>query len=249
MFVTANWEELTRQGYTVVAGRIDSAVLQAAQDAARRLNEVYPDDGWELTPKELWREVRVCRDPDFMAIASTTLDSLAVEILESAAAIDFVQLASTLPGFTTTKGLGRHFHIDGGREHGVFNLLLGVALTDMLSETAGGFHVLPGSHEAFARAFKRRYWGNVRRETLRQLLPSARLVVPQLAAGSIVVAHAFLAHGTSANHSGVRRDMIFQRRIATPLADPSTRDDAYKQFMRDPWMFFRRRPVSRTRAR
>ena len=82
MFATANWEELTRQGYTVVAGTIDPALLQAAQDAAQRLNEVYPDGGWELTPKELWREVRVCRNSDFMAIASTALDSLAVEILQ-----------------------------------------------------------------------------------------------------------------------------------------------------------------------
>jgi hypothetical protein len=249
MFATANWEGLTRQGYTVVAGAIDPALLRAAQGAAQRLNEIYPDGGWELPPKELWREVRVCRNSDFLAIASTALDSLAVEILESAPPIDFVQLASTLPGFTTKKGIGRHFHIDGGREHGVFNLLFGVALTDVLSEMVGGFHVLPGSQEAFARAFKRRYWGNVRRETLSQLLPTARFVVPRLAAGDIVVAHAFLAHGTSANLSGVRRDMIFQRRIAAPLGDPSTREDAHKQFMRDPWMFFRRRPVSLSRER
>jgi len=33
--------------------------------------------------------------------------------------------------------------------------------------------------------------------------------------------------------------MFFQRRAASPLRDPSTRDAAREAFMRDPWMFFR----------
>jgi hypothetical protein len=211
-----------------------------AQAAGRRLNTAYPDGGWERTRNELWRELRYCRDADFMVIASTALDPLALEILESAPPIDFVQLASTIPGFATRGGIGRNFHIDSGKEFGVFNILLGVALTDIASDTAGGFHVLPGSHEAFARAFRHQHWGNVRLETLRRLLPGARLVVPQLAAGDIIVAHSFLAHGTSANTSDMRRDMIFQRRAATPLWDPSTQADALKLLIRDPWVSFRR---------
>ena len=240
MLQNAHWEQLTRQGYTVVSGAIDPRRLHAAQMAGRRLNEVHPDGGWERTSNELWREVRCCRDDDFMAIASTALDPLAREILESAPPIDFVQLASTMPGFATKGGIGRNFHVDGGKEFGVFNILLGVALTDVASDTVGGFHVLPGSHEALARAFRRQHWGNVRLETLRRLLPGARLVVPRLAAGDIIVTHSFLAHGTSANTSDVRRDMIFQRRAAAPLCDPSTQDDALKQFMRDHWALFRR---------
>ena len=120
--VHSHWEQLTRQGYTVVTGAIDPPRLQAAQAAARRLNEIHPDGGWERTRNELWREVRYCRDADFMAIVSTALDPLALEILESAPPIDFVQLASTMPGFETRGGIGRNFHIDGGKEHGVFNM-------------------------------------------------------------------------------------------------------------------------------
>ncbi|WP_439373835.1 phytanoyl-CoA dioxygenase family protein [Bradyrhizobium sp. DASA03120] len=242
MFDRSHWQEFTRQGYTVVSGAIDHRRLQAAQAAGRRLNEIFPNGGWERTRDELWREARCCRDDEFMAIVSTALDPLAAEILDSAPPVDFVQLASTMPGFTTKGGIGRNFHIDGGKEFGVFNILLGVALTDVASDTVGGFHVLPGSHEAFARAFRRQHWGNVRLQTMRRLLPGARLVVPRLAAGDIIVAHSFLAHGTSANSSDVRRDMIFQRRPAAPLCDPSTGDEALKQFMQDPWAFFRSPP-------
>ena len=66
------------------------------------------------------------------------------------------------------------------------------------------------------------------------------MVVPRLGAGDIIVAHSFLAHGTSANTSKVRRrDMIFQRRAAAALCDPLTRAQAREVFMRDPWAFFR----------
>jgi hypothetical protein len=66
------------------------------------------------------------------------------------------------------------------------------------------------------------------------------MVVPRLQPGDIVVAHSFLAHGTSANTTDVRRDMIFQRRVAVPLVEPATQADARQAFMRDPWAFFRR---------
>lgn len=248
MFENSHWEELVGQGYAVVAGAIGARQLRAAQAAARHLNEIHPE-GWERTRNESWREVRYCRHPDFMAIVSTVLDPLALEVLQSAPTSDFVQLASTMPGFATKGGIGRNFHIDGGTEQalGVFNILLGVALTDVASDSVGGFHVLPGSHEEFAEDFKRQptdapvHWGNVKVETQRRLL-GARMVVPRLAAGDIVVTHSFLAHGTSANASDVRRDMIFQRRAAAPLWDPTTQAGAREQFMRDPWSLFRRHP-------
>jgi hypothetical protein len=247
MFENAHWEDLVGQGYTVVSGAIDSRRLRAAQAAARHLNEIHPD-GWERTRNESWREVRYCRHPDFMAVVSAVLDPLALEILESAPTSDFVQLASTMPGFATKGGIGRNFHIDGGTEQalGVFNILLGIALTNVASESVGGFHVLPGSHEEFAEDFRRQptdapvHWGNVKVETQRRLLPGARMVVPRLAAGDIVVAHSFLAHGTSANTSDVRRDMIFQRRAGAPLWDPAIQAGAREQFMREPWLLFRR---------
>ena len=169
------------------------------------------------------------------------------EILETVHAPERIQLASTLPGFTTKGGVGRNFHIDGGKEPSLaaFNVLFGVALTAVASDTAGGFHVLPGSHEKFAAAFRRQptgapvHWGEIKLEGQRQFLEGARMVVPRLAAGDIIVAHSFLAHGTSANTSDVRRDMIFQRRAAAALCDPLTRAQAREVFMRDPWAFFR----------
>jgi len=120
-----------------------------------------------------------------------------------------------------------------------------VALTDVASDTAGSFHLLPGSHEKFAELFRQQpvgtqvHWGEVKLSGQRQFL-SAGMVVPRMKAGDIIVAHSFLAHGTSANTTGARRDMFFQRRAAAPLRDPATRDGAREAFMRNPWMFFRR---------
>ena len=248
MFQPAHWEELFRQGYTTVSGAMDGAILQAAQATARALNDNHPDGGWERTRNELWREIRHCPHPDFLAITAGVLHPLACEILETVRPDDRIQFSSTLPGFSTAGGIGRNFHIDGGKgpSLSVFNVLFGVALTPVASDTAGGFHVLPGSHEQFATAFKRQptdapvHWGEVKLATQRELLPTARMVVPRLQPGDIVVAHSFLAHGTSANTTDVRRDMIFQRRVAVPLVDPATQEAARLAFMRDPWAFFRR---------
>jgi len=246
-FEPAHWDELTRQGYTVVSGAIDGRALRTAQDATDRLDSLHPE-GWERSKNESWREIRYCRDPAFMAIASGILDPLAGEILESPPPVDFVQLASTVPGFSTKGGIGRNFHIDGGQDRalGVFNVLLGVALTDVASDTAGGFHVLPGSHRQFADLFGQQpmdaavHWGQVKLEGQRRFLAGARMVVPRMKAGDIIVAHSFLAHGTAPNTTDKRRDMIFQRRDAGPLRDPASQAGAREAFMRDPWLFFRR---------
>ena len=144
-----HWDDLVRRGYTVVSDLIDEKCLRSAQDAANRLNAVHPDCGWERSKNELWREIRHCPDPAFQALATTVLDPLALEILETAHSPERIQLASTLPGFETRGGIGRNFHIDGGKEPSLaaFNVLFGVALTTVASDRAGGFHVLPGSHE------------------------------------------------------------------------------------------------------
>lgn len=247
-FTEKHWEELTRRGYTIVSRLIDDKRLRSAQDAANHLNAIHPDRGWERSRNELWREIRHCADPAFQALATAVLDPLALEILTTAHCPERIQLASTLPGFETRGGVGRHFHIDGGKEPSLaaFNVLFGVALTTVASDTAGGFHVLPESHQKFAAAFSRQpmnapvHWGQVKLDGQQQFLAGARMVVPRLKAGDIVVAHSFLAHGTSANTSDVRRDMIFQRRAAVPLCDPATRGQAREAFMRDPWTFFRR---------
>jgi len=244
-FKPAHWDELTRQGYTVVSGAIDGRALRTAQDAADRLDSVFPE-GWERSKNESWREIRYCRDPAFMAVATDILDPLAGEILESAPPVDFVQLASTIPGFRTKGGVGRNFHIDGGQDRalGVFNVLLGVALTDVASDTAGGFHVLPGSHKQFADLFGQQpmdaavHWGEVKLLGQKKFL-SPHMVAPHVKAGDILVAHSFLAHGTSANTTDKRRDMFFQRRAARPLKDPATQADARQVFMRNPWLYFR----------
>jgi ectoine hydroxylase-related dioxygenase (phytanoyl-CoA dioxygenase family) len=246
VFGDRHWEALRRDGYTTVSGAIAAEPLRAAQEAADRLNAAFPD-GWERSKDESWREIRYCREPAFMALAAEVLDPLALEILESAPPVDYVQLAATFPGFATKGRVGRNFHIDGGQQEalGVFNVLLGVALTDVDSDTAGSFHVLPGSHEQFAALFRQQptdapvHWGEVKLIGQKQFL-SPHMVVPRVKAGDIIVAHSFLAHGTSANTTGDRRDMFFQRRAAAPLWDPARQAGAREAFMRDPWMFFRR---------
>jgi hypothetical protein len=248
LFQDAHWDELTGQGYTVVSGAIDRASLHAAQEATHHLAALHPE-GWERSKNELWREIKDCTHPAFLKIAATVLDPLALEILESVHAPDRIQLALTLPGFKTAGIVGRHFHIDGGLGPSLaaFNVLFGVAFTDVASDTAGGFHVLPGSHEKFATHFRQHagdapvHWGEVKQAGQKQFLPGARMVVPHLQAGDIIVTHSFLAHGTSANTTNQRRDMIFQRRAAAPLMDPATQGAARETFMRDAWAFFRRR--------
>ena len=238
--------ELRQQGYTVVSGSIDAGLLGAAQATAARLNRMHPEGGWERTKNESWREVRDCQHPDFVVIVESALDPLAAEILETVHAPERIQLASTMPGFSTKGIVGRHFHIDGGQAPALaaFNILFGVALTDVQSDTAGGFHVLPGSHHAFSELFARQpadgpvNWGEVKIAGQKKFL-SAEMVVPRLKAGDVVVTHSFLAHGTSANTSDVRRDMLFQRRAAIPLCDPAQRDQAREAFMRNPWLFFK----------
>jgi hypothetical protein len=247
MFTPRHWDELRRDGYTVVSGAVDAPRLAAAQAAANHLASLHPGGGWERSKNESWREIRYCRHPDFMAIVADGLDPLALEILDSAPPSDFVQFASTMPGFATKGIVGRHFHIDGGQQEtlGVFNVLFGVALTDVASDTAGGYQVLPGSHARFADLFKSQprdaavHWGEVKIAGQKQFL-TADMVVPRLKAGDVLVAHSFLSHGTSANTTDVRRDMIFQRRAAAPLWDPVTQGAARETFMRDPWSYFRR---------
>jgi ectoine hydroxylase-related dioxygenase (phytanoyl-CoA dioxygenase family) len=246
-FTAAHWDELTRQGYTIVHGAIDSARLKAAQQAADHLASIFPE-GWQRSKNELWREIKDSRHPAFLAIAADVLDPLALDILESVQTPDRIQFAQTLPGFTTGRIVGRHFHIDGGLGPSLaaFNILFGVALTDVTSDTVGGFHVLPGSHEQFASFFREQlgdrqvHWGEAKQVAQKKFLTETRMVVPRLRAGDIFVAHSFLAHGTSHNTTGGRRDMIFQRRAAVPLSDPATQAVAREAFMRNPWSFFRR---------
>jgi hypothetical protein len=248
-FSAAHWRDLFADGYAVVRGAVDGERLRAAQAAADHLASAFPE-GWERSKNELWREIKNCTHPAFLAIAAGTLDPLALEILESVQTPDRIQFAQTLPGFTTGRIVGRHFHIDGGLgpSLAIFNILFGVALSDVASDTAGGFHVLPGSHERFAAHFRAQpadaatHWGDVKLAGQKRFLPGAQMVVPRLAAGDVVVAHSFLAHGTSFNTTDRRRDMFFQRRAAAPLTDPATQAAARAAFMRDPWTFFRQRP-------
>jgi hypothetical protein len=251
LFTARHWEELTGQGYTVVSGAIDDARLRAAQDAANHLNAVHPAEGWERSKNESWREIRYCRHGEFMSIATDVLDPLALEVLETAPPRDFVQFACTMPGFATKGGVGRNFHVDGGKDPliDVFNILFGVALTAVSSDTAGGFHVLQGSHATLAAKFMRQpavpsvHWGQLKLDFQREALAGARMVVPRLAPGDVIVAHSFLSHGTAANTTAARRDMLFQRRAAAPLWDPATQSQMRLAFMRNPWKFFRLPPI------
>src|SRR5471030_1567824 len=104
-FGETHWEELARQGYTVVSGAIDGRSLRSAQDAANALNPSHPNGGWERSRNELWREIRSSTQPEFLAIVTAVLDPLALEILETAPHLGRVQLASTLPGFRTNGGV------------------------------------------------------------------------------------------------------------------------------------------------
>jgi len=253
-FGDRHWEELDRRGITIVSGEIPPALLSAAQATAARLNATHPDPDWERSKNETWREIRDCQHPDFVAVVENVLDPLAAEILESVNKPERIQLASTLPGFATKGIVGRHFHIDGGTKPSLacFNFLFGVALTDVTSDTAGGFHVLPGSHRDFAAHFATRLdealldkseidWGEVKIAGQKRFL-TTDMTVPKLKTGDIIVMHSFLAHGTSANTTDARRDMLFQRRAALPLcdADPERLYAARTAFMRDPWLYFRR---------
>ena len=83
------------------------------------------------------------------------------------------------------------------------------------------------------------HWGQIKLDFQREALAGARMVVPRLAPGDIIVAHSLLSHGTAANTTAARRDMLFQRRAAAPLWDPATQSRERLAFMRNPWKFFR----------
>lgn len=157
LFYSKHWDELVGQGYTVVSGAVGDPRLRAAQEAAAQLNDSHPDGGWKIGTTDLWREIHRSEHPAFLAIAADIFDPLAAALLDSVRLGDRLQLAATLPGYRSDGGVGKHFHIDGGRGPtlSVFNLLFGVALTPVETDSAGGFHVLPGSHERFAEAFRR----------------------------------------------------------------------------------------------
>lgn len=250
-FTGANWDDLKSSGYTVVPGAVGGLRLAEAQAAAQHLADLFPE-GWQRSKNELWREIKNSTHPAFLAIAAEVLDPLAEEILDGAHTPDRIQFAQTLPTFSTAGIVGRHFHIDGGLgpSLAVFNILFGVALSDVVSDTQGGFHVLPGSHDDFAAFFRAQptdapvHWGEVKQAAQKKfhatLVNGRRMVVPKLRAGDVIVAHSFLAHGTSANTTDIRRDMFFQRRAAQPLMDPATQEAARAAFMRDHWSFFRK---------
>jgi hypothetical protein len=249
MFTASHWYELIGDGYTIVRGALAGPRLDAARGAAAGLNDRHPEGGWKVGATDLWREIHRSEHPAFLAIATEIFDPLAAELLCSVRPGDRLQLASTLPGFRSDGGVGKHFHIDGGRgpSLSVFNLLFGLALTAVESDSAGGLHVLPGSHERFADAFRRQpidapvHWGEVKMNTLNELLAiGAPMAVPHLQPGDLVVAHGFLVHGVSANATMRRRDMLYQRRVALPLVDPATQPEARLAFMRNPWEHFRR---------
>ena len=86
------------------------------------------------------------------------------------------------------------------------------------------------------------HWGEIKVAGQDKIRAEAQMVVPYLQPGDIIVCHSLLAHGTSANTSAVRRDMIFQRRAAAPLSDPATCMAARAAFMRDHWSLFKHRP-------
>ena len=246
VFGPRHWEQLRRDGYAVVSGAVPASLLSAARNAADRLNAQFPE-GWERSKNESWREIRYCRHPAFMTLVSQVLDPLALEILESAPPVDYVQLAATFPGFATKGRVGRNFHIDMGQQPAldVFNVLQGVALTDVEFGHGGQLPCPAGQPRAVRRAVPAAADGRCRCTGARSSSPARRsscsshMVVPHVKAGDIIVAHSFLAHGTSANTTDQRRDMFFQRRAAGPLKDPATQADARQAFMRNPWLYFR----------
>ena len=249
MFTATHWEELVEHGYTVVPRAVVGARLQAAQAAAQALNDSQPDGGWKIGSSDLWREIHRSEQPAFLTVAADLFDPLADQLLDSVRPGDRLQFAATLSGYRSDGGVGKHFHIDGGRGPtlSVFNLLFGLALSPVERDDAGGFQVLPGSHEQFAVAFRRQptdapvHWGEVKLATLRDLLAAgAPMVVPRLQPGDLVVAHGFLVHGVSSNATDRRRDMLYQRRVALPLVEPATQPQARLAFMRDLWRHFRR---------
>ncbi|MBS0522336.1 MAG: hypothetical protein JSS04_01775 [Proteobacteria bacterium] len=73
-FTPTHWSELGRQGYTIVSGAIDEAHLRAAQAAANDINALYPEGGWDLRKKDLWRQVHACEEPRIVALATGILD-------------------------------------------------------------------------------------------------------------------------------------------------------------------------------
>src|SRR5882757_7417138 len=111
-FTEAHWEELVRQGYTIVSQAIDEPCLRSAHDAANHLNAIHPDRGWERSRNELWREIRHCTDPAFLALATAVLDPLALERLATGHAPERVMAAEADDDVEPKGGGGRPVDVD-----------------------------------------------------------------------------------------------------------------------------------------
>ena len=227
-------------------GRCLPPCWSAARNAADRLNAQFPE-GWERSKNESWREIRYCRHPAFMTLVRQVLDPLALEILESAPPVDLRQLAATFPGFATKGGVGRNFHIDMGQQPAldVFNVLQGVALTDVGSDTAGSFHVLPRSHEQFAELVPAAADGCCR--ALGRGQARGPEEIPQPAHGG--AAREGRRHHRRPQLPGARHFGQHDRHSGATCSSsgapparsriPRPRPTRRQAFMRNPWLYFR----------
>lgn len=252
MAVDLDLGRFAAEGYVVVPGVVDPALLAAADEEIDELVATEPPvEGTGGAGTNLWFPpvVRLPRCDDVLRRSPALgLASALVAPLELDHAFDHIQVATTVAPFEHLPG-GPHIdgHAPGLEAPHSFTVLAAVLLTDQTVPDAGNLWVWPGSHLDHARLLRERGAAALMptggHSTL--LSPpavlSAAAPVPVLGGrGDLVLAHYLLGHNKGGNTRPWDRRTIYYR-----LAAAGHRERWEVTFV-DPWAEYA--PVRRAAA-
>jgi hypothetical protein len=225
----ADLRRFAADGYLVVSGVVDDALLDAADDEVTQVTrQIDPTEGDRGPGPNLWfpprGRVPRCDDLLFgspaLAIARQLVAPQALSL-----AFDHIQIATTIPPWPHEPG-GPHIdgHGPGQDPPASFTMLAGVFLTDQLAPRSGSLWVWPGSHLDHVRLFLDR-GTRILEETgghptlLDPAPPLDEPVQVGAARGDLLLAHYLLGHNKGAHIGATERRTAYFR-----LSVPGHRD-------------------------
>ena len=219
-----------REGYLLITGVVDEALLAAADDEIDAFLPVHAPNmdgtpeadgdgpgrhGWSYDADLLPR----CEDVLRQAILPVAEQLVAPFTLDHR--FGHTQIATTVPPYPHIPG-GPHIdnHAPGDHVQESFTLLAGVLLSDQSGPQMGNLWVWPASHHDHARLFHERgvaalrdVWGHV--TALDPPFPIGEPVEIVGRRGDLVLAHFLTGHNGGGNQAAHVRRTIYYR-LATP---------------------------------
>ena len=245
MLTDEHLRAFARDGYLVVPGVVDEALLAAADEEIDELVATRPPnmDAGEVRDGHAPGRHGFSYDADSLPRCEDALRrSGALAIAEELVAphtldhrFGHTQIATTVPPYSHIPG-GPHIdnHAPGDHVQESFTLLAGILLTDQTASQSGNLWVWPGSHLDHSRLFHERgtdalrsTWGHV--TMLDPLFPIGPAREVFGSRGDLVLAHFLLGHNGGGNMQSWTRRTIYYR-----LAVPG-HADRWEQTFLDPW--------------